>query len=94
MDTNAHNDRVAELHRKVKNLKDAQSRLDMYILLKNVTQHQVKISQEMVECRRRQRPTTRYLELVKQGDEMIGECEKLLRFALLLHGWPVILVAL
>jgi hypothetical protein len=83
MDTN---DRIAELHRKVKNLKDAQSRLDMYTLLNNIKKHQVKISQEMVECRRRQRPTARYIELEDEGEKMISECEKLLSFALLLHG--------
>ena len=86
MDTTAHNDRIADLHQKVKNLKDAQSRMDMYVLLKNVTKHQVKISQEMVECRRRQRPTARYQELVEQSENMLDECEKLLSFALLLHG--------
>lgn len=86
MDTAAQTERIELLHQKVKNLRDRQSRTDMYVLLKNVTQHQVKISQEMVECRRRQRPTVRYQELVAQGDVMLDECEKLLSFALLLHG--------
>ena len=86
MDTAGQNRRIELLHQKVKNLRDRQSRMDMYVLLKNLTQHQVKISQEMVECRRRQRPTARYQELVEQGDAMLDECEKLLSFALLLHG--------
>lgn len=83
MDTN---DRIEELHRKVKNLKHAQSRVDMYTLLNNIKKHQVKISQEMVECRRRQRPTAHYIELEEECEKMISECEKLLSFALLLHS--------
>jgi hypothetical protein len=79
-------DRIEDLHYKVKNLKDPQSRLDMYTLLNNIKKQQVKISQEMVECRRRQRPTTRYLELEEECKKMLSECEKLLSFALLLHG--------
>lgn len=86
MTTAAQTERIELLHQKVKNLRDNQSRLDMYVLLKNVTQHYVKVSQEMVECRRRQRPTVRYTELVAQGNAMLDECEKLLSFALLLHG--------
>ena len=86
MDTADQSNRIELLHQKVKNLRDNQSRLDMYVLLKNVTQHQVKISQEMVECRRRRRPTARYTELVAQGNAMLDECEKLLSFALLLHS--------
>lgn len=79
-------ERIAHLERKIRDLKDPTARRDMQKMFRNLETIQTEISRESVECRRRQRVTVRYQELLVQCEQLLEEYERTLTFAILLRG--------
>ena len=79
-------ERIDNLERKIRDLKDPIARRDMQKMFRNLETVQTEISRESVECRRRQRTTVRYQELLTQCQQLLEEYERTLTFAILLRG--------
>lgn len=79
-------ERIDHLERKIRDLKDPTARRDMQKMFRNLETIQTEISRESVECRRRQRVTVRYRELIEQCEQLLEEYERTLTFAILLRG--------
>jgi len=79
-------ERIDSLERKIRDLKDPIARRDMQKMFRNLETVQTEISRESIECRRRQRTTVKYQELLAQCHQLLEEYERTLTFAILLRG--------
>lgn len=79
-------ERIVNLERKIRDLKDPIARRDMQKMFRNLETIQTEISRESVECRRQHRTTLRYRELIEQCEQLLNEYERTLTFAILLRG--------
>ena len=78
--------RLTQIETQIPNIKNRQARRELNMMLKSVHAAMTKVDQELVECRRLQRTTLRYQELVAKADQPLKFVEQHLVFAALLSG--------
>jgi predicted nucleic acid-binding Zn-ribbon protein len=78
--------RLQQLEQQIPNIKNRQARRELVMMLKSANSALTRVDQELVECRRRQRPTVKYQDLVTEADKVLKFVEQHLTFAALLNG--------
>jgi hypothetical protein len=78
--------RLDQIERQIPQIKNKVARRDLMKMLKTIDSALVTVDQESVECRRLHRETARYQELVKKAQDLIGNLEQHLTFAMLMGG--------
>lgn len=78
--------RLTQIETQIPNIKNRQARRELTMMLKSAHAALTKVDQELVECRRLQRQTARYQELVTNADQVLKFVEQHLVFAALLNG--------
>lgn len=77
--------RLTQIELKILCIKNRQARRDLTLMLKSASSAVTKIDQELVECRRLQRQTAKYQDLVNEADQVLKFVEHHLVFATLLN---------
>lgn len=80
--------RFEQLEKQIPNIKNRQARRELTMMLKSASVAVTRVDQELVECRRLQRSTVKYQDLVTEADKVLNFVEQHLTFAALLNGWP------
>ena len=80
--------RLTQIETQISNLKNRQARRELTMMLKSANAALTKVDQELVECRRLQRSTVKYKDLLVNADQVLKFIEQHLTFAALLNGWP------
>lgn len=78
--------RLTQIEQQIPNIKNRQARRELSMMLKSAHAALTKVDQELVECRRLQRPTVKYQELLINADQVLRFVEQHLTFAALLNG--------
>jgi guanyl-specific ribonuclease Sa len=78
--------RLSQIKQQIAQVKNRQARQDLTMMLRSANAAMTKIDQELVECRRLQRQTIKYQDLLKEADQALKFVEQHLVFAVLLNG--------
>ena len=78
--------RLSQLTLQIPQVKNRQARRELTIMLRSANAAITKVDQELVECRRLQRQTIKYQDLVSEADKVLKFVEQHLTFAVLLNG--------
>lgn len=78
--------RLSQITLQISQVKNRQARRDLTMMLRSANAAMRNIDQELVECRRRQRATAKYQDLVTEADQVLKFVEQHLVFAVLLNG--------
>ena len=78
--------RVTQIESQIPNIRNRQARRELTMMLKSAHAAMRNLDQELVECRRLQRPTSKYQDLVIEADKVLKFVEQHLTFAALLNG--------
>jgi hypothetical protein len=78
--------RVTQIESQIPNIKNRQARRELTMMLKSAHAAITKVDQELVECRRLQRSTVRYQDLIAEADRVLRFVEQHLTFAALMNG--------
>lgn len=78
--------RFEQLEKQIPNIKNRQARRELTMMLKSASVAVTRVDQELVECRRLQRSTVKYQDLVTEADKVLNFVEQHLTFAALLNG--------
>ena len=79
-------ERLNQIERAIPTVKNKVARRDLMKMLKNIDTAINAVSRESVECRRLNRQTLHYQELVKTAEKLIANLEHHITFAALLNG--------
>lgn len=78
--------RLTQIETRIPNIKNRQARRELNMMLKSAHAALTKVDQELVECRRLQKQTIRYQDLITEADKVLRFVEQHLVFAALLNG--------
>jgi hypothetical protein len=78
--------RVTQIETQIPNIKNRQARRELSMMLKSAHAAITKVDQELVECRRLQRQTIKYQNLITEADKVLRFVEQHVTFAALLNG--------
>ena len=78
--------RLQQLEQQIPNIKNKQARRELTMMLKSANAALTKVDQELVECRRLQRKTVKYADLITEADKVLRFIEQHLTFAALING--------
>ena len=78
--------RLNQLKQQIPQVKNRQARRELTMMLQSATAAITKADQESVECRRLQKQTIKYQELISEADQVLKFVEQHLIFAVLLNG--------
>jgi hypothetical protein len=78
--------RLDQIERAIPQIKNKVARRDLLKMLRNIDVAVNAVSRESVECRRLNKETGYYKDLVKKADQLITNLEQHLTFAALLSG--------
>jgi hypothetical protein len=78
--------RLNQLELQIPRVKNRQARRELTMMMRSAHAALTKVDQELVECRRLQRQTVKYQDLVANADQVLKFVEQHLTFAALLNG--------
>ena len=78
--------RLNQLKQQIPQVKNRQARRELTMMLQSANATITKADQESVECRRLQKQTIKYQELISEADQVLKFVEQHLVFAVLLNG--------
>jgi guanyl-specific ribonuclease Sa len=78
--------RLDQLKQQIPQVKNRQARRELTMMLQSANSAITKVDQESVECRRLQKQTIKYQELINEADRVLKFVEQHLVFAVLLNG--------
>lgn len=78
--------RLSQITLQIPQVKNRQARRELTMMLRSANAAMRNIDQELVECRRLQRQTAKYQDLVTEADKVLKFVEQHLVFAVLLNG--------
>lgn len=78
--------RFDQAHDQIRSIGNKRAQRDLYLMLRSIERTLTQISSESVECRRLQRVTPKYENLVSQCEQLLDNLEKHLLMARLMFG--------
>jgi hypothetical protein len=78
--------RLTQIESQITRIKNRQARRELTMMLRSANAAITRVDQELVECRRLQRPTSKYQDLITEANQVLKFVEQHLTFAALLNG--------
>jgi guanyl-specific ribonuclease Sa len=78
--------RFSQIELQISQVKNRQAQRDLTMMLRSANTAITRVDQELVECRRLQKQTIKYQDLIREADQRLKFVEQHLVLAVLLNG--------